>query len=103
MGVGCVGSMRARVAAGANAALPAIVEAYRQEGETCVRQSTARAEAELCISGVKQRWAKVWSAWDALRTADDAVVAWCKLAELLPALKLGELSGVVCDSRDGGL
>lgn len=78
LGVGCDGAalqIQAQtanaVAAAANAGLPVLVERYKAEGDVAVAKAATRAEAETGVAAVKERWSPIWSAWEALRVAED--------------------------------
>jgi hypothetical protein len=64
------------VAQAANAALPMLVEAYRQEGLRAIDDVKAKGgteqEARAAIESVKTKWKPIWEAWAALRIAEDA-------------------------------
>lgn len=60
------------VAIGANAALPTLVNRYRQEGLDVIAGAKTRAEAEASLARVRAAWAPVWRAWDTLRVAQDS-------------------------------
>jgi len=59
------------VASAANAGLPVLVERYKSEGDAAIERAATRAEAETGVAAVKERWAPVWAAWEALRVAED--------------------------------
>lgn len=59
------------VAAGANAALPVLIEAYRQEGLKAIAKAPSRDAAEAELARIDQEWDKRWKAWGALRLAED--------------------------------
>ncbi len=78
LGVGCGGAalqIQAQtanaVAAAANAGLPVLVARYKAEGDAAIATATTRADAEAGVAAVKERWAPIWSAWEALRAAED--------------------------------
>jgi hypothetical protein len=64
------------VAQAANAALPVIVEAYRQEGLRAIDDVKAKGgtadDARAAVEAVKAKWTPIWEAWAALRIAEDA-------------------------------
>lgn len=63
------------VASAANSALPILVERYRREGDAAIARSGDRAEAEAAVAAVKDKWSPVWTAWEALRIAEDGWAA----------------------------
>lgn len=66
------------VAYAANAALPILVERYRQEGLDAIAKAPTRDEAERAIDAVRLKWQPVWKQWETLRIAEDA---WAKAIE----------------------
>lgn len=64
------------VAQTANAALPILLERYRQEGLRAidvVKDAGGTAdEARAAVDAVKAKWAPVWKAWETLRVAQGA-------------------------------
>uniref|UniRef100_A0A6M3INU5 Uncharacterized protein n=1 Tax=viral metagenome TaxID=1070528 RepID=A0A6M3INU5_9ZZZZ len=87
------------VARSANAALPALVEAYQAEGEEVVARCDSLDEARAGLDAVRARWAPVWSAWDALETVHelwettleaggDAAVIWPSVLRAYCGLRL---------------
>jgi len=64
------------VAAAANAALPTLVETYRQEGLRVIdevkEKGGSAAEARVAIAAVQDKWKPIWEAWAGLRIAEDA-------------------------------
>ena len=67
------------VASGANAALPMLVDKYRQEGNRAIEKAASRPDAEAALSAIKAKWKPVWDAWEVLRVAEDA---WATALEL---------------------
>lgn len=59
------------IANGANAALPMLVDAYRQEGLKAIAKAPTREAAEAELIVIDARWSKVWTAWNVLRVAED--------------------------------
>jgi hypothetical protein len=64
------------VAEAANAALPILVERYRQEGFRAidaVKASGGNADdAKAAVEAVRAKWAPIWKAWETLSVAQDA-------------------------------
>ena len=56
-----------------SAAVPALHELRRAEGEVCFDETSYDA-ARACIDAVRERWAPVWLALDMLETADEAAL-----------------------------
>lgn len=67
----------------ANAALPILVEQYRQEGLSAIDRVAdsggTAAEARAATDEVKARWEPVWDRWERLRIAQNA---WATAIEL---------------------
>ena len=104
------------VAGAANAGLPVLVERYKAEGDAAIEKAATRAEAETGVAAVKDRWSPIWSAWEALRVAEDGwavaieqggdlgaaihglSVAYCGLVAVWPAdIPAIPLSPLRCD------
>jgi hypothetical protein len=66
------------VAQGANAALPILVERYRQQGLRAIDKAETREAAEAALVVIKAEWKPVWDAWEVLRVAQDA---WAQALE----------------------
>jgi hypothetical protein len=79
------------IAMGANAGLPTLIGQYREEGRAVIAAATTREEAEQKVAEVKQRWRPVWTAWEALRAAQDA---WATALE-----HGGDLAGVLATMK----
>jgi hypothetical protein len=66
------------VATGANAALPILIAAYRQQGLDAIQKAPDRASANVQLAAVEAEWEPVWKVWKMLEVAD---VAWVKSIE----------------------
>lgn len=59
------------IAAGANAALPLLVNRYDQEGVRAIDQAKSADEANAAIARIKDKWFPVWHAWETMKVAQD--------------------------------
>jgi hypothetical protein len=59
------------IGAGANTALPILVERYNQEGLRAIDKAQSRQEAEAAILHIKNKWLPIWKAWESMRIAQD--------------------------------
>jgi hypothetical protein len=108
------------VARAANAGLPALVEAERQQGMLAIQGSADRETARAKLTQIEHDWAPVWLAWKALSVAQGAWAtalehggdkvtaalavrdAFCKLRALpLAAQYVPEASGLLCPPPGG--
>ena len=60
------------VARSANAGLPVLVEAERQQGLLAIQASPDRETARAKLVEIEHEWAPVWTAWKALAVAQGA-------------------------------
>ena len=59
------------IATTGNAALPILVERYRQQGLRAVDQADTEEKARAETARVDREWAPIWKAWATLRLAQD--------------------------------
>lgn len=90
------------VAQAANAALPILIERYRQDGFRALDKLKASGgtakDVPATLEAVKAKWAPVWDAWKALVVAQDA---WADALEAGgdTAASLEVLKGAYCGLR----
>lgn len=84
------------IASGANASLPMLLAAYKAEGDGVIERSKDRAEAELGLTSVRERWAPVWQAWEGFRVAHGAWASALEAGGDLTAT-LEALKGAYCE------
>lgn len=90
------------VAEASNAALPILVQRYRDEGFRELEQVKADggtvSDARRAIERVKANWAPIWSAWEMLAVAQDG---WATTIESGgdQAVALAELKRAYCGLR----
>lgn len=124
VGMGCSGTQRqaqsvaaSSLAVAANRAYPKLQAAYRAEGDRAIDAAPTQAEARAALAVVRERWAPVWRAWDAVRLAQDAwatalesgasaddvartvvalQAAYCGLRAATPGAALAEVPGFGC-------
>ena len=88
------------IAVAANAALPMLVEHYRQEGYTALQGVKDKGgnvdDANKAIDEVKDRWHPLWNAWASLAIAQNG---WAAVLEsgVDPAKALDELKNAYCE------
>jgi hypothetical protein len=97
----CSGSLQQRVVTAANASEITLVSVYNAEGHACVDNAKTRADALSCIAANDLRWSPVWTALDAVRTSDNAVLAWCGFLSaasgvLATGVEVPPVDGVSC-------
>ena len=60
------------VAQAANAALPILLDRYRQDGLDAIAKAETKADAEAALAAVKTRWEPLWKSWEAVRIAQNS-------------------------------
>jgi hypothetical protein len=88
------------IAVAANAALPMLVEHYRQEGYAALQGVKDRGgnvdDANKAIGIVKDRWRPIWNAWASLAIAQNG---WASVLEsgADPTKAIAELKNAYCE------